>query len=139
MAASELLCKLLWQDMERRSDGVVLREEVAQDRIVSVHDPEMRHGRKSRQQRFDGHKAALAVEAGSQLSTVVAVLLGNAPDAQGALALMAESERRLEGSVAETVAEAAYGDGDTRRPFAEADRTLIAKVPKPPRSAHFTK
>ena len=139
MAASELLCKLLLQDIERRPDGVALREGVAQDRSVSVHDPEMRHGRKSSQQRFDGHKAALAVEAGSQLITAVAVLPGNAPDALGALALVAESERHLEGPVAETVADAAYGDGDTRRQFAEADRTLIAKVPKPPRSPYFTK
>ena len=139
MAAAELLCKLLLQDIERRPDGVVLREGVAKDRIVSVHDPEMRQGRKSSQQRFDGHKAALAVEAESQLITAVAVLPGNAPDAQGALALVAESERRLEGPVAETVADAAYGDGDTRRQFADADRTLIAKVPKPPRSPYFTK
>ena len=128
MAAAELLCKLLLQDIERRSDGVALRERVSQDRIVSVHDPEMRHGRKSSQQCFDGHKAALAVEAGSQLIAAVAVLPGNAPDAQDALAL-----------VAETVANAAYGDGDTRRQFAEANRTLIAKVPKPPRSPYFTK
>ena len=39
----------------------------------------------------------------------------------------------------ETVADAAYGDGETRRQFAQADRTLIAKVPKPPRSPYFTK
>ena len=88
----------------------------------------MRHGRKSSQHRFDGHKAALVVEAGSQLITAVAVLPGNAPDAQGTLAL-----------VAETVADAAYGDGDTRWQFAEADQTLIAKVPKPPLSPYFTK
>ena len=83
MAAAELQCKLLLQDIERRPDGVALREGVAKDRIVSVHDPEMRHGRKSSQQRFDGHKAALAVEAGRQLITAVAVLPGDAPDAQG--------------------------------------------------------
>ena len=35
------------------------------------------------------------------------------------------------------MADAAYGDGDTRRQFADADRTLIAKVPKPPRSPYF--
>ena len=72
----------------------------------------MRHGRKSSQQRFDGHKAALVVEAESQLITAVAVLPGNAPDVQGALAL-----------VAETVADA------------EAEQIFIAKVPKPSRSA----
>ena len=41
--------------------------------------------------------------------------------------------------VAETVADAADGDGDTRRQFAEAGRTLIAKVSKPPPNARFTK
>ena len=107
LEAAGLLCKLLLQDIERRTDGVALREGVSQDRIVSVHNPETRHGRKSSQQRFDGHKAALAVEAGSQLITAVAVLPGNVPDTQGALALVAKSERRLEGPVAETVADAA--------------------------------
>ena len=57
MAAAALLCKPL-QDIERRTDGEALREGVAKDRIVSMHDLEMRHGRMSRQQRFDGHKAA---------------------------------------------------------------------------------
>ena len=79
MAAAELLCKQLLQDIERRADGVALREGVNKDRIVSVSDPEMRHGRKSSHRRFDGHKASLAVEAGSQLITAVAVLPGNAP------------------------------------------------------------
>ena len=83
MAAAELLCKLLLQDIERRPDGVAVREGVGQDRIVSVHDPEMCQGRKSRHHRFDGHKASVAVDAESQLITAVAVLPGNAPDAQG--------------------------------------------------------
>ena len=110
----------------------MLREGVSQDRIVSVSDPEMRHGRKSRHRRSDGHKAALAVEAGSQLITAVAVLPGNAPDAEGALDLVSESERNTGERVHETVADAVYGDGETRWQFAEAERTLVAKVPKPP-------
>ncbi len=36
MAAAELLCKLLLQDIERRPDGVAVREGVSQDRIVLV-------------------------------------------------------------------------------------------------------
>jgi len=45
--------------------GGKLKEGVSRDRIVSVHDPEMRHGRKSSAKRFDGHKAAIAVDAES--------------------------------------------------------------------------
>ena len=131
MEAAGLLCKLLLQDIERRPDGVTVRESVSQDRIVSVSDPEMRHGRKSRHRRFDGHKAVLAVEAGSQLITAVAVLPGNAPDAEGALDLVSPSERNTGERVCKTVADAAYGDGETRRQFAEVERPLVAKVSKP--------
>ncbi len=34
---------------------------------------------------------------------------------------------------------AAYGDGESCRQLAEAERILVAKVPKPPRSRYFTK
>jgi len=52
-----LLVQLLWQDVQRDGDEAVLKEGVARDRVVSVHDPEMRHGRKSASKRFSGHKA----------------------------------------------------------------------------------
>ena len=61
----------LLQNVERADEGGHLKQGVEQDRIVSVHDPEMRHGRKSRSQRFDGHKASVAVEPESQLITAV--------------------------------------------------------------------
>ena len=57
--ASELLGQLLLQDVERTEEGVGLKEGVSRDRIVSVHDPEMRHGHKSSSKRFDGHKASV--------------------------------------------------------------------------------
>ena len=65
-------------DVERTDDGVSLKDWVSRDRMMSVHDPEMRHGHKSSSRRFDGHKAAIVVDTGSQLITAVAVLPGNA-------------------------------------------------------------
>ncbi|MDO8670380.1 MAG: transposase, partial [Dehalococcoidia bacterium] len=59
--AADLLSQLLLQDVERKPDGASIKEGVSRDRIVSVHDPEMRHGRKSKSKLFDGHKAAVAV------------------------------------------------------------------------------
>ena len=53
--------------------------------------------------------------------------------------MVSESECNMEGRVCETAADATYGDGMTRRQLAEAERTLVAKVPKPPRSGYFTK
>ena len=83
VAAAELLGQLLLQDVERTGDGIGLKDGVSKNRMVSVHDPEMRHGHKSSSRRFDGHKAAIVVDTYTQLITVVEVLPGNAPDNLG--------------------------------------------------------
>lgn len=126
--AAGLLSRVLQQDVERREDGPALREGVAKDRMPSVHDPEMRHGRKSKAKRFDGHKGQFAVDTESQLVTGVAVLPGNAADHDAALAVVEESEALTGCEVEETIGDTAYGDGATRQQFASAGRPLIAKV-----------
>ena len=139
VAAAELLGQLLLQDVERTGDGIGLKDGVSKDRMVSVHDPEMRHGHKSSSRRFDGHKAAIVVDTDTQLITAVEVLPGNAPDNLGALELVEESEANTDVAVDEALGDAAYGDGDTRQAFADAGRTLIARVPGRPNRKHFPK
>ena len=139
VAAAELLGELLLQDVERGGDGIGLKDGVAKDRMVSVHDPEMRHGHKSSRRRFDGHKAGIVVDTDTQLITAVEVLPGNAPDNLGALELVERTEATTGVPVEESLADAAYGDGDTRQAFADAGRTLIARVPGRPNKAHFPK
>ena len=139
VAAAELLGQLLLQDVERAEGGVSLKDGVSRDRMMSVHDPEMRHGHKSSSRRFDGHKAAIVVDTDSQLITAVEVLPGNAPDNLGALELVEQSEANSGVSVAEAMGDAAYGDGDTRQAFADAGRTLIARVPGRPNRTHLPK
>ncbi|HVB96856.1 MAG TPA: IS1182 family transposase [Chloroflexota bacterium] len=137
--AAALLEQLLLQDVTRTAEGAAITQGVAADRVVSVEDPEMRHGRKSASKRFDGHKAAVAVDPDSQLITAATVLPGNAPDNTDALALVAESEENAQVVVEESIADCAYGDWATRQAFADADRTLIAKVPDRPASPFFVK
>ena len=93
-----------------------------------MHDPEMRHGRKSSAKRFDGHKAAIGVDAESQLITAVDVIAGNAADASPALSMTEASEHNTGQEVEETVGDCAYGSGNTRQEFADANRKLVAKV-----------
>jgi transposase len=130
--AAELLKQLIGQDIERHGAELALREGVARDRVISVHDPEMRHGRKSHATRFDGHKASIAVDPESQLITAVQVLAGNAADNEQALQLVEDSEKNTELEVEETIGDCAYGDGQTRQEFADAGRRLVAKVPSRP-------
>jgi len=61
--ATELLERILGQDTEPdpgRAGSVRIREGVAPDRVCSVGDPDMRHGRKSRTKAFNGYKRYIA-------------------------------------------------------------------------------
>ena len=58
------------------------------------------------------------------------MLPGNAPDAEGALELVAASEAVTGCQVVEAIGDCAYGAGETRAEFAASGRTLVAKVPE---------
>ena len=113
--AAELLGQLLLQDVERAEGGVSLKDGVSRDRMMSVHDPEMRHGHKSSSRRFDTRRRLWWIP----IPRAVAVLPGNAPDNLGALELVEQSEANTGVPVQEAMGDAAYGDGATRQTFAE--------------------
>jgi hypothetical protein len=125
-----LLERLIRQDVEEKpGGGCQVKQGTEKDRLISVHDPEMRHGRKSASKTFNGHKAAVAVDMESQLICGVEVLAGNTGDQEKALELVHQAERVMEAQVEETVGDCAYGGGPTRRAFADEQRRLTAKVP----------
>ncbi len=100
--ASSLLLKIMLQDIERAPDREPGAKEPDRDlpdiarggrnRLLSLSDPDMRHGRKSSANGFAGHKASVITDTDTGLITAVAVLPGNSPDAEGALDLVRESE-----------------------------------------------
>jgi hypothetical protein len=139
VAAAEVLARILAQDIERDDNGPRLKHGVAPDRLISVHDPEMRHGRKSSSHRFNGHKAQVGVDTDSQLITAVDVLPGNAPDAEQALEVVEASEAATGCEVVEVLGDCAYGAGSTRAAFAASGRTVIAKVPEIQNQEFFAK
>src|SRR5947208_3982491 len=67
-ADAALLERLIRQDVEEKlGGGCQVKEGTEKDRLISVHDPEMRHGRKSASKTFNGNKTAVAVDMESQL------------------------------------------------------------------------
>jgi len=139
-SAADLLCALLVQDVKEKPDGKAeIRKGVAKDRVVSVTDPEMRHGRKSSSRRFDGHKAVVAADAETGLITDVDILPGNAHDSEKVLEVVKRSEEAVGEEVEKTIGDCAYGTGRIRREFADCGREIVAKVPRPPRTGKFTK
>lgn len=71
-----------------------IRQEVARDRRVSVEDPEMRHGRKSRSKRFNGFKEHIAADLDSDLILACAVTPANVPEETAAPELHADMKRQ---------------------------------------------
>jgi hypothetical protein len=59
--AAELLATVIGQDIEETADGrFAIAQGVAPDRVISVVDPQARHGHKSNARGFDGYKGHVA-------------------------------------------------------------------------------
>lgn len=70
------------QDVEANESGnPALIKGVAKDRRISIEDPEMRHGRKSRRVRVDGYKRHVCRDLDSELVVAVGITRANAPEA----------------------------------------------------------
>jgi hypothetical protein len=131
-AAYTLLSELLGQDFDVDDDGVPrLHRGTASGRIISTVDPEMRHGRKSSQTRFDGYKlSAAASNTAEPLILAVHVAAAGETDGPQAKALIDSqpAERRPERMLGDT----AYGNGPTRSELAERGVDVLAPVPEAP-------
>jgi hypothetical protein len=70
------------QDVESSAEGKPkIRRGVAKNRRISVEDGQMRHGRKSRSQRFDGYKRHVLTDLDSDLIRAVGLTPANVPEA----------------------------------------------------------
>ena len=127
--AHRLLRELIGQDFDVDDDGVPrLHRGTRADRIISTVDPEMRHGRKSQHQRFDGFKLSAAVtNTAEPLITAVAVAPACEPDGPQAKDLIDAQppERRPTRVLGDT----AYGIGPVRAELAARGVDVLAPLP----------
>ncbi|MET0768554.1 MAG: transposase, partial [Solirubrobacteraceae bacterium] len=126
--AHRLLRELIGQDFDIDSDGVPrLHRGTRADRIISVVDPEMRHGRKSQHQRFDGFKLSAAVtNTPAPLITAVEIAPASAQDGPQAKHLIdAQPAHRRPSRV---LGDTAYGTGPVRAELADRDVEVLAPV-----------
>ena len=90
-AGREAAHQIVAQDIVTTDDGVpVLRRGVAKERRISIEDPQMRHGRKSRSQRFDGYKRHVLRDLDRGLVRAAAVTPANAPEASATVDIQAD-------------------------------------------------
>jgi len=103
------------QDVEWDEWGAPrLRAGVTPDRIVSVEDTQMRHGRKSRSQRFCGYKRHVLRDLDSGLVRAVAVTPANVPEATATKAITQDLARQ-NATLSELAIDRAYLSSDLVR------------------------
>lgn len=108
--------------------AVKIRRGVARDRVVSVHDPEMRHGHKSQNRTWDGYKAHVTMSAESEFVTAVDVTPANTGDAEAAPALL-EGHGRVGLEPPAVVGDMAYSAAELRVRARREGTTIRARVP----------
>jgi IS5 family transposase len=118
---------------------IKIRKGTATDRVVSAHDPDMRHGRKSSSKLFNGYKLSLTNDTSSGLILSLDILSGGAGDSEGAYELVVQAQENTGLNVEKGIADCAYGDGATRQKFQDAGIDLSAKVPASPKGVLFPK
>jgi transposase len=135
-----LLRELIGQDFDIDDDGVPrLRRGVAPDRIISVIDPEMRHGRKSQAVRFDGFKLHAAATAGPT-PIITAIHVGSARDHDGRTAPALVDAQPAATRPTRVLGDSAYADQTTREDMQDRRIEVLAHVPTPaPRSQTLPK
>jgi hypothetical protein len=137
--AADLLAIVAGQDVAEGDDGVFrIVRGVAKDRVISVVDPEARHGHKSQNRRFDGYKAHASVDPDSELIDEVVVTPANTSDRDAVDDLLAEHADVDDKPT--VVGDSAYAGGATRERLEEDGYEVISKTP-PARNATggFTK
>jgi hypothetical protein len=91
----EALGQVRTQDLEVAPEGQTrIRQGVAPDRRISVHDREMRHGRKSRSKRFNGYKEHIARDLDFPAIVACAVTPANRPEELGAVPIAEDIKRQ---------------------------------------------
>lgn len=89
------LRQVLAQDLEPDpgGGGLTIRQGVGKNRMPSLGDKEMRHGRKSKSKLFNGYKRHIASVAEAGIIVAAAVLPANQPEHDAAAPLLDEAEQ----------------------------------------------
>jgi hypothetical protein len=101
-AAVSTLQDIIKQDLEpdptpptgKKRRGLRIRKGVATDRRISITDPDMRHGRKTKSKRFNGFKRHIAADLDLGVILACAVAPANRPEEEAAEPLSADITRQ---------------------------------------------
>ncbi len=120
LATAWLLTKILGDDIVQDEQGdPQLGQGTASDRVISITDPEMRHGRKSSAQRFDGFKVAVSSELTSDMILDIVDIPAADGDGQHLMTAVQRTETETGVTVEQVVGDGAYGSGQNLQDCAQ--------------------
>jgi hypothetical protein len=129
LSLSKRLTTVIAQNLDDDDKGrLVIAQKVAKDRIVSLTDPQARHGRKSKSQTFNGFKVHVLGDVVSGLIASVSVTPGNVHDSDPSHRLLARA-KQLVSEIDRVLADTAYGGA---RDHYLAKRSLGITLVTPP-------
>ena len=147
--ALALLALVVEQDIEPdpdHPDQVRIAQRVAPDRTLSTVDPDMRHGRKTSSQKFDGYKGHISVQnradGDGAFITGVVVTGGNVADGDATVDVLADRHANTGALPEHLMGDTAYGGIPTRQAVEQAEPSVIIEAPVPPavnRGGRFSK
>lgn len=130
-AAGWLLAKILGDDLVADDQGdPQIGRGVAPDRVISLSDPQMRHGHKSAVKHFDGRKVQVATDAGSELVLAVEPTPANRSDGADLLAVVDTVEAQAGVTVERAMGDTSYGAADNRAACAARGIELLSPLPE---------
>jgi hypothetical protein len=134
------LAQLRAQDLDPEPpDGKPrIRKGVAEDRRVSVEDPDMRHGRKSKSKRFNGFKSHIAMDIDTDLILACAVMPANRPEEE-AIEPLRDDLSNPSYDVSELFIDRGYIASNDVRAMAELGRSVVCKPWRQQNGQFFSK
>jgi len=107
-----LLTKILGDDVEQGDSGSVqIAQGTAADRVISVTEPEMRHGHKSRSKHFAGFKVSVTIERSSELIVDIDDMPANDRDGEELVPTIERVEQHCGVVVEQVIGDGAYLSG----------------------------
>ncbi len=137
--ALELLAQVSLQDVEELEDGTFrIARGTARGRVISVTDPEARHGRKSSSKSINGFKTHIMGTIESQFVTGIEITDAGVHDARPTPRLIEQAEAHGV-KPTEAVGDAAYGTGANLRACQEQGVAILTKMTAPSHKASLPK
>ncbi len=109
---------------------VSIKQGVSEDRMMSVVDPEMRHGRKSSAHRFNGYTGHIMEDLDAGWINQVMIGQANSGDGDVGTEPIQQAEEQTGYRPKEILGDIAYGTADNRVDYEELDVDLISPVPE---------